>query len=62
MLFRSSIYGVGFLVAEVEIDPPAFRAPTFYRRNGDVFGWSCVALSVFRVVPLLLRKRANPVT
>ncbi len=56
------IYGPGFLIAEVDIDPPSVRKATFYRRNGDVFGWSCVVLSVFGVLPMLRglrRKRAG---
>ena len=57
-----SIYGSGFLVAEVEIDPASVRKPTFYRRNGDVFGWGCVVLSAFWVAPMFRRKRSGPVT
>ncbi len=57
-----SIYGSGFLVAEVEIDPASVRKPTFYRRNGDMFGLGCVVLSAFWVAPMFRRKRSGPVT
>ena len=56
------IYGPGFLIAEVDIDPSSVRKATFYRRNGDVFGWVCVCASTLHVLPMLRglrRKRAG---
>ena len=40
------IYGAGFQVVTVPVHPPGAKPPaTFYRKHGDVFGWSCVAWS-----------------
>jgi apolipoprotein N-acyltransferase len=38
----TDIYGVGVKVVEVPLLAGHLRAPTFYRRFGDVFGWGCV--------------------
>ncbi len=56
------IYGAGFLIAEVGIDPVSLRAPTFYRKHGEVFGWGCVAVSAAWVAAVLRRRRSGPVT
>jgi apolipoprotein N-acyltransferase len=56
------IYGPGFLIAEVGIDPVSPRTPTFYRKHGEVFGWSCVVVSAAWVAALFRRKRSGPVT
>jgi len=37
------VYRAGFKIVQVPL-PPRGRAPTFYNRHGDVFGWSCVAV------------------
>jgi apolipoprotein N-acyltransferase len=36
-----SVYGAGAMTIEVPLQK---RAPTFYNRHGDWFGWGCVAL------------------
>ena len=38
------IYGKGVKIVEVPLGSPA--GSTFYRRHGDVFGWSCVGVAV----------------
>ena len=45
------IYSAGFKIVSVPLRGGVTRTATFYRRNGDVFGWACVAwgaLTVFR--------------
>lgn len=56
------IYGPGLLVAEVDLDPQSARKATFYRRNGDVFGWLCVGVSILHALPLLRGLRRTKVT
>jgi apolipoprotein N-acyltransferase len=52
---RGTIYGPGYLTVEVPIRlPDAPRPLTFYTRNGDLFGWLCVAVGS---VALLMRLR-----
>src|SRR6185436_8031845 len=41
----TDIYGVGVKIVEVPLLKGEKRAPTFYRRFGDVFGWGCVLWS-----------------
>jgi apolipoprotein N-acyltransferase len=38
----SSVYGAGAMTIEL---PLSSRAPTFYNRHGDWFGWGCVAVA-----------------
>ncbi len=38
----SDVYGIGYKLVKVPLLAGAKRAATFYRRHGDVFGWSCV--------------------
>lgn len=48
---RDSEYGVSSVTWEIPVaasDAP--RTPTFYNRNGDWFGWSCVVITVLVVV------------
>ncbi len=40
------------------VDEPA--PPTYYRRHGDVFGWSCVGLTVLMLAPAIARRRQFP--
>jgi apolipoprotein N-acyltransferase len=43
---KGTIYGAGFLTAEVPLlEPRQKRAPTFYHLHGDWFGWMCVAVA-----------------
>jgi apolipoprotein N-acyltransferase len=39
------VHGPGALTVEVPL-PAEKRAPTFYHRHGDWFGWSCVAITL----------------
>ncbi|MBC8094703.1 MAG: apolipoprotein N-acyltransferase [Akkermansiaceae bacterium] len=52
-VFRDSagtIYGAGFMTAQVPLlEPGEKRPPTFYRRHGDWFGWSCLGFAVLAV-------------
>ena len=51
----NDIYGVGVKVVEVPLLGGHPRTPTFYRRFGDVFGWSCVLWSGLLVGETWLR-------
>ena len=40
---RGTIYGPGFMTAEIPLLARGEkRAPTYYHRHGDLFGWVCV--------------------
>ncbi|HXR48155.1 MAG TPA: apolipoprotein N-acyltransferase [Candidatus Limnocylindrales bacterium] len=42
-----SVYGAGALTVDIPVtESGAGRAPTFYHRHGDWFGWTCVAVAV----------------
>ncbi|MEY2409918.1 MAG: apolipoprotein N-acyltransferase [Verrucomicrobiota bacterium] len=41
----TDIYGAGVKIVNLPLAGQRKRVPTFYRRHGDVFGWTCVALS-----------------
>jgi apolipoprotein N-acyltransferase len=54
---RGTIYGPGFMTAEIPLlNPGETRAATYYRTNGDVFGWSCVTLSVLAIAARFARR------
>jgi len=53
------IYAAGFKIAEVPLLGSQIRRPTFYRKYGDVFGWTCVGWSVALVTRSFLRHRAS---
>jgi len=55
----TDIYGVGIKLVTVPLLDGKKRAPTFYRRYGDLFGWSCVAWSVLVAGRSLLRRRGD---
>jgi apolipoprotein N-acyltransferase len=45
-LSSGDVYAAGFLTAVIPLPAAAQKEePTFYRRHGDWFGWSCVAAS-----------------
>jgi apolipoprotein N-acyltransferase len=52
------VYGPGFKIVEVPLLDRK-RPPTFYRRHGDLFGWSCVAWSALAVGRSFLWRRAR---
>jgi apolipoprotein N-acyltransferase len=42
---QGTIYGRGVLQVEIPVSTPGQqKAPTFYTRHGDWFGWACVAI------------------
>jgi len=41
----NSVYGKGYMLFELPL-PERVAERTFYNRNGDVFGWGCVAVSI----------------
>ncbi len=44
---RGTIYGPGFMTVNVPLLAPGKqRAPTFYHRHPDLFGWVCVGIGV----------------
>ena len=48
---RGTVYGPGTLTVEIPLlGPGEKRAPTFYHRHGDVFGWGCVLVTVVLLV------------
>jgi len=48
---HGSVYGPGFLTVEIPVGSRGTEeARTFYNRHGDWCGWTCVALSIARLV------------
>lgn len=60
---KGSIHGAGFMTVNLPLPEPGTRAPTFYHRHGDWFGWACVTVTAAmffgEVLPRLWR-RARP--
>jgi apolipoprotein N-acyltransferase len=54
-------YGAGFKLVQVPLLGGKKREPTFYRRYGDVFGWSCAVWSALVVGGAFLRRRRTKV-
>jgi apolipoprotein N-acyltransferase len=54
---EGTVYGKGFMTADIPILAGARRELTFYTRHGDVFGWLCVAWSVVWLLASALRRR-----
>jgi apolipoprotein N-acyltransferase len=55
-----SVYGVGFMTAQIPLPAVGERQQTFYNRHGDWFGWGCVGFGAISVVWRFLR-RTKPV-
>jgi len=53
---HGTIYGPGFATFTVPLSPTPHQ-PTFYNRQGDVFGWACVALASLAVASRTIRRR-----
>ena len=52
---QGTIYGPGYMLTEIPLlSSGERRATTFYNLHGDVFGWICVAITVF-----MLRSRLH---
>jgi len=51
------IYGPGFMLAKIPVLAPGEkRAPTFYRRHGDVFGWGCAGFVALQFARIWIRR------
>jgi apolipoprotein N-acyltransferase len=58
-----SVYGAGAMTIELPLlHPGEKRAPTFYNRHGDWFGWLCVGVTgiLFVVKIAGQRRRQQP--
>jgi apolipoprotein N-acyltransferase len=52
-----SVYGVGAMTIELPLSQPGEkRAPTFYNRHGDWFGWLCVGVTGILFVVKIARQ------
>jgi len=59
---RGSVYGVGYLRAEIPVlAAGGMHALTYYTRHGDVFGWTCAAFAGLLLVILLAWRRIESV-
>ncbi|EEF60213.1 apolipoprotein N-acyltransferase [Pedosphaera parvula Ellin514] len=55
---QGSIYGPGFMLARIPLlEPGEKRIPTFYHQHGDLFGWTCVGITVIQLLRVLLQNR-----
>lgn len=54
-------YGAGFKLVQVPLLGGKKREPTFYRRYGDVFGWSCAIWSALVAGSAFLHRRRTKV-
>ena len=53
------VYGAGFKVFRIPLlSHDTRRAPTFYQRHGDLFGWSCAAITVCAIAGTWVRRRS----
>ena len=60
--FQGSVYGKGFALWELPL-PERRQSLTFYTRYGDVFGWSCTAISALLIaIKVALGRRREPGT
>lgn len=58
---KGRVYGAGFMTAQIPLRSAGeARAPTFYNRHGDWFGWACLGSTVVLPVWRLAWRRANP--
>jgi apolipoprotein N-acyltransferase len=60
---RSTIYGPGFLLADVPLLAKGERrVPTLYHQHGDWFGWLCVGIAVAALLRRCLPRRRRGVS
>lgn len=57
---NSTVYGAGFMTAEIPTFNGHMHPLTFYTAHGDVFGWTCVGLTVPFALPALFRRKSKP--
>ncbi len=53
---NKKVYGAGFMTAKIPLLTEK-RAPTYYNRHGDRFGWACVIFSAMLAVRQFLHAR-----
>ncbi|MBC8002630.1 MAG: apolipoprotein N-acyltransferase [Opitutaceae bacterium] len=57
------VYSAGFMTIDVPLRAAdGNRLVTFYRRHGDIFGWSCLGWTALVVARGLLKRRAGKVS
>jgi apolipoprotein N-acyltransferase len=57
---QGNVYRPGCLTADIPLLPPGeTRAPTFYHRHGDWFGWSCAGVTALLLLARLRPSRAS---
>jgi apolipoprotein N-acyltransferase len=54
---KGTIYGPGVMTAQIPVLAAAARTSTFYNRQGDWFGWSCVGLMLAKLASRAVRSR-----
>ena len=55
---KGTVYGPGILTADIPLLPPGeTRAPTFYNRHGDLFGWICETITAILLGLKTIRMR-----
>lgn len=57
---KQGIYGPGFLMAQIPLlQPGEKRVPTFYHEHGDLFGWTCVGITLIRLLQIGISARKS---
>jgi apolipoprotein N-acyltransferase len=54
---QGTIYGPGYMTVEIPLSSPGGRTTTFYNLHGDVFGWSCVAITGLMLISRFARRK-----
>src|SRR6185369_9002789 len=58
---RDDVYSAGFEVIDLPINSASTRAPTFYTRHGDWFGWACVIITAPIAMLIWVRRKCQPI-
>lgn len=59
---QATIYGPGYMITEIPLlSSSEGRAMTFYNLHGDVFGWTCIGITVLMLVRRFIGRK-KPVT
>ncbi len=54
-----SVYGEGFMIADVPLRSSGELNQTFYNRHGDWFAWTCCAITAMLVVAVTIGRRTT---